>query len=191
MITCVVIADTQTWIIIIAGVILVNKELTTSVVPNVPTIIISHMVTYWFYTMYVAYCISTRKWDSIGNQPYMSESSDPHGYVITTSINCRDRWFCTANNISNQKQIPPLENSWVSAWTLVLQYLLFISPPRCSQFCFQKKTGVGIAYEYLPIIEQEHFYLDYILCLSSVRVLFTLCHGHGLWIWIIWKVFAI
>ena len=190
MITCVVIADTQTWIIIIVGVILVYKELTTSVVPYVPTTI-SRMVTYWFYTMYVAFCISIQNWDSIGNQSYMSESSDPHGYVITTSINCRDRWFWTANDISYRKEIPPLENSWVSAWTLVLQYLLFVSPPRCSQFCFQKKTGVGIAYEYLPIIEQDHFYLDYTLCLSSVRVLFTLCHGHGLWIWIIWKVFAI
>ena len=43
MITYVVIAgvvtvyDTQTWIIIIVGVILVYKELTTSVVPYVPT----------------------------------------------------------------------------------------------------------------------------------------------------------
>jgi len=51
MITCVVIAgvvtlyDTQTWIIIIVGVILVYKELTTSVVPYVPTTI-SRMVTY-------------------------------------------------------------------------------------------------------------------------------------------------
>ena len=190
MITCVVIADTQTWIIIIVGVILVYKDLTTSVVPYVPTTI-SRMVAYRFYTMYVAFCISIQNWDSIGNQSYMSESSDPHGYVITTSINCRDRWFCTANDISYRKEIPPLENSWVSAWTLVLQYLLFVSPPRCSQFCFQKKTGVGIAYEYLPIIEQDHFYLDYTLCLSSVRVLFTLCHGHGLWIWITWKVFSI
>ena len=139
--------------------------------------------------MYVAFCISIQNWDSIGNQSYMSESSDPHGYVITTSINCRDRWFWTANDISYRNEIPPLANSWVSAWTLVLQYLLFVSPPRCSQFCFQKKTGVGIAYEYLPIIEQDHFYLDYTLCLSSVRVLFTLCHDHCLWIWITWKVF--
>ena len=67
--------------------------------------------------------------------------------------------------------------------------LPYVSPPHCSQFCFQKKTGVCIAYEYLPIIEQYYFYLDYTLCLSSVRVLFTLCHGHGLWIWITWKVF--
>ncbi len=126
MITCVVIADTQTWTIIIVGVIIVYKELTTSVIPNVPTII-SHKVTYWFYTMYVAYCISIQKWDSIRNQPYMSESSDPHGYVITTFINCRDRWFCTVNDISYRKEIPPLENSWVSAWTLVLQ---------CFALCF-------------------------------------------------------
>lgn len=177
----------NTWIIIIVGVILVYKDLTTSVVPYVPTTI-SRMVAYRFYTMYVAFCILIQNWDSIGNQSYMSESSDPHGHVITTSINRRDRWFWTANDISYRKEIPPLENSWVSAWTLVLQYLLFVSPPRCSQFCFQKKTGVGIAYEYLPIIEQDHFYLDYTLCLSSVRVLITLCHGHGLWIWIICKV---
>ena len=51
MITCVVIAevvivyDTQIWIIIIVGVILVYKELTTSVVPYVPTTI-SPMMTY-------------------------------------------------------------------------------------------------------------------------------------------------
>ena len=99
MITCVVITDTQTWIIIIVGVILVYKELTTSVVPYVPTTI-SRMVTYWFYTMYVVFCISIQNWDSIGNQSYMSESSDLQGYVITTSINCRDRWFWTANDIS-------------------------------------------------------------------------------------------
>ena len=162
------------------------KDLTTSVVPYVPTTI-SRMMTYWFYTMYVAFCISIQNWYSIGNQSYMSESSDPLIYVI----NCTDRWFFTTNDISYRKEIPPLENSWVSAWTLVLQYLLYVSPPCCSQFCFQKKTGVGIAYEYLPIIEQDHFYLDYTLCLSSVRVLFTLCHGHGLWIWIICKVFSI
>ena len=71
MITCVVIADTQTWIIIIVEVILVYKELTTSVIPNVPTTI-SHMVTYWFYTMYVAFCISIQKWDSIGNHLYLN-----------------------------------------------------------------------------------------------------------------------
>ena len=137
MITCVVIAevvtvyDTQTWIIIIVGVILVYKELTTSVVPYVPTTI-SRMVTYWFYTMYVAFCISIQNWDSIENQSYVSESIEPHGYVITTSINCIDIWFYTANDISYRKEIPPLENSWVSAWTLVLQYLLYVSPPQCS-----------------------------------------------------------
>ena len=107
MITYVVIVrvtvyDTQTWIIIIVGVILVYKKLTTSVVPYVPTII-SRMVTYWFYTMYVAFCISIQNWDSIENQSYIFESSEPHGYVITTSINCIDRWFYTANNISFQK----------------------------------------------------------------------------------------
>ena len=45
MITCVVIADTQTWIIMIVGVTLIYKELTKSVVPYVPTTI-SRMVTY-------------------------------------------------------------------------------------------------------------------------------------------------
>ena len=187
MITCVVIADTQTWIIIIVGVILVNKELTTSVVPiytddnnkSYGDLLIVHNVCCILY------------FDSelrFRREPSISESSDLHGYVITTSINCRDRWFWTANDIIYWNEIPPLENSWVSAWTLVLQYLLFVSPPRYSQSCFQKKTGVGIAYEYLLIIGQDHFYLDYTLCLSSVRVLFTLCHGHGLWIWITWKV---
>ena len=57
MITCVIIADIQTWIIIIVGEILVYKDLTTSVIPYVPTAI-SRMVAYRFYTMYVAFCIS-------------------------------------------------------------------------------------------------------------------------------------
>ena len=195
MITCVVIADTQTWIIIIVGVILVYKELTTSVVPNVRTIITSHMVTYWWLIDFTQ-CMLRFAFR------FRCEIPSGINHICLNLVIHMDMWslhlstteidnFCTANAISNRKEIPPLENSWVSAWTLVLQYLLFVSPPRCSQFRFQKKTGVGIAYEYLPIIEQDHFYLDYTLCLSSVRVLITLCHGHGLWIWITWKVFSI
>ena len=151
MITCLVIAevvtvyDTQTWIIIIVGVILVYKELTTSVVPYVLTTI-SRMVTYWLLhnVCCILYFDSELRFHE--NQSYMSESSEPHGYVITTSINCTDRWFYSANVIIYRKEIPPLENSWVSAWTLVLQYLLYVSPPRCSHSVYRRKTGVGIAY---------------------------------------------
>ena len=140
--------------------------------------------------MYVVFCILIHKRDSIGKHLCLN--------LVTTWIcnhyiyQLHRQAFCIANDISYQKEIPPVENSWVCGWTLVLQYLLYVSPPRCSQFCFQKKTGVGIAYvNTFPFIEQDYFYLDYTLCLSSVRVLFTLCHGHGLWIWIIWEVFSI
>jgi hypothetical protein len=36
---------------------------------------------------------------------YISESSDPYKYAVTTSINCKDRRFCVARNIRYQKVI--------------------------------------------------------------------------------------
>ena len=45
-----------------------------------------------YYTIHVAFAF--RFGQRFHREPYMSESSDPHGYVVTTSINCTDRWFC-------------------------------------------------------------------------------------------------
>jgi hypothetical protein len=45
---------------------------------------------------------------------YISESIDPYKYAVTTSINCKDRWFCIARDIKYQKVIPSITGEYVS-----------------------------------------------------------------------------
>jgi hypothetical protein len=45
---------------------------------------------------------------------YMSESSDPYKYVVTTSINCKVRHFCIARDIRYQKVIPFIVGEYIS-----------------------------------------------------------------------------
>ena len=65
------------------------KELTTSVVPKY-----TDNNKTWsdllIFTQYMLHLRFDSDRDSIG-EPYMSESSDPHGYVVTTPINRTDR----------------------------------------------------------------------------------------------------
>ena len=95
MIMCFVIAgvtlvyDRHAWVIIIVGVILVYKELTMSDVPkctdnNKPyggLLIFTQCMLRFSFQFKVRF----------HQEPSLFEPSDPHGYVITTSINCRDR----------------------------------------------------------------------------------------------------
>jgi hypothetical protein len=45
---------------------------------------------------------------------YMSESSDPYKYAVTTSINCKDKYFCVVRDIRYQKVIPFITGEYVS-----------------------------------------------------------------------------
>ena len=56
--------DEHIWVIIIVGVILACKGLTTSVVPKCTNN--NKLVTYWFYTMYFVFCISIQNEISLG-----------------------------------------------------------------------------------------------------------------------------
>jgi hypothetical protein len=49
-----------------------------------------------------------------GTFMYISESSDPYKYAVITSINCIDRWFCTANEIKYRNVIPLMTGEYVS-----------------------------------------------------------------------------
>jgi hypothetical protein len=49
-----------------------------------------------------------------GTFMYISESNDPYKYAVTTSINCKDRYFCITRNIRYQKVIPFIIEEYVS-----------------------------------------------------------------------------
>jgi hypothetical protein len=49
-----------------------------------------------------------------GTVMYMSESNDPYKYAVTTSINCKDRYFCIARDIRYRKVIPFITREFVS-----------------------------------------------------------------------------
>ena len=181
--------DKHAWVIIIVGVFLVYKELTTSVVPkyadnNKPcsdSLILHNHVAFvvWFGLRFLL-------------EPYMSESSDPHGYVVTASINCTNRWLYTANDIGIGKWgfHSCLESkSRISAETRPCATSLAFSPP-CSHSISRRKhieSHVG------NLVGRARLFSAWIApfdCFSPSEW-FTLCHGHGLWIWIIVKVLAI
>jgi hypothetical protein len=44
---------------------------------------------------------------------YMFESNDSYKYVVTTSINCKDRCFCIARDIRYQKVFPFITREYV------------------------------------------------------------------------------
>jgi hypothetical protein len=50
----------------------------------------------------------------LGTFMYMSESNDPYKYVVTTSINYKDRCFCITRDIKYQKVIPFITGYYVS-----------------------------------------------------------------------------
>ena len=78
---------------------------------------------------------------------YISESSEPYKYAVTTSINCKDRRFWTANELNIGRLChSSLENKShynqyrTFAWSLVLPTLLYISLPHYFLFSFRTKT---------------------------------------------------
>jgi hypothetical protein len=92
-----------------------------------------------YYTIHVAFAF--RFGQRFHREPYMSESSDPHGYVVTTPINCIDRWFCTANDIFIGTRFHScLEGrSRISAETRPYATSLAFSPPCISHSVFGRK----------------------------------------------------
>jgi hypothetical protein len=57
---------------------------------------------------------------------YISKSNDPYKYVITTSINCKDKFFCIASDIRYQKVIPFIIGEYIS---------LKLTPGLCVKLC--------------------------------------------------------
>jgi hypothetical protein len=113
-------------------------------------------------------------WDSIRNRT--CPNLVPHGYVVTTSINCIDRWFCTANDISIGKIgfHSCLESrSRISAEIRPYATSLAFSPPCCSHSVSRRKhieSRIGFFWK-----SEAIFCLDCILRLfQSERVVYTL-----------------
>jgi len=98
--------------------------------------------------------------------------------------------ICTAIEISYRKLISLVygESIWVSAWTLMLQALLFTT--FMFSFHFRMKTSVGITFvnTFLLLSEAISSWIASFVWVQFERVLFKLCHGHGLWIRIFIKV---
>jgi hypothetical protein len=56
---------------------------------------------------------------------YISESNDSYKYAVTTSINCKDRWFCIVRDIRYQKVIPFITGEYI---LLKLTLSLYVKP---------------------------------------------------------------
>jgi hypothetical protein len=128
-----------------------------------------------------------------GTFMYISESSDPYKYVVTTSINCKDRRFLVANDIRYWKVIPFITGEYISLKSMlglcanfcITSLALYLTTSLFS-FCFLnplEPDRIGprrcryYFTEYLSFSEWVKFYLDCFLPFDLVRALFTLCHG--------------
>jgi hypothetical protein len=98
-----------------------------------------------------------------GTFMYISESSDPYKYAVTTFINCKDRHFCIASDIRYRKVIPFITGEYVSLKSMsslcvnpcATSLALYLTTSLFS-FRFQMKThlnpigwilgGVGITF---------------------------------------------
>jgi hypothetical protein len=81
---------------------------------------------------------------------YMFESSDPYKYIVTTSINCKERHFCVARDIRYQKVIPFITEEYISLKSMsglcvnpcVTSLILYLTTSLFS-FYFRMKTHLN------------------------------------------------
>jgi hypothetical protein len=81
---------------------------------------------------------------------YMSKSSDPYRYAVTTSINCKDICFCIARDIKYQNVVPFFTGEYVSLKSIlglyvnpcVTSFVLFLTTSLFS-FCFRMKPHLN------------------------------------------------
>jgi hypothetical protein len=78
-----------------------------------------------------------------GTFMYISESNDPYKYAVTTSINCKDRWFCIAGDIKYQNVISFITGEYI---LLKLMSGLCVNPCATTSlfsFLFQMNTNLN------------------------------------------------
>jgi hypothetical protein len=116
------------------------------------------------FTQYILWFVCTFGTEiPSGTFMYISKSSDPYKYSVTTSINYKDRWFCIARDIKYQKLISFITVEYVSLKSIPSLYVkpcatnlaLYLTTSLFS-FFFQTNThlnligkilgGVGITY---------------------------------------------
>jgi hypothetical protein len=81
---------------------------------------------------------------------YIFESNDPYKYVVTTSINYKDRCFCIARDIRYGKVIPFITGEYVSlkstpglcVKSCVTSHALYLTTSLFS-FLFQMKSHLN------------------------------------------------
>ena len=123
---------------------------------------------------------------------YMSESSDTWIYVVTTSINCINRWrVLPLRQVIGKWFHLYLENGFFFGIcvNLYATCLAINSPPCCSHFILDENWCRYSFCVYLPLVSKAISpWIASFDWFQSKWVFFKLCHGHGLWIRIIIKV---
>ena len=119
--------------------------------------------------MYVAISVWIHNWDSYEGLVCMNQVT--HEYMVTTSVNCINRWFVLPlRQVIGKWFHLCLENVfWVSAWTFMLHALLLTHHLVVLIPLLDENWCRYFFCVYLPFIEQDYFSLGCFLWLSPVQ----------------------